>query len=143
MKKVTILIFLISLLLLNDFISPLAFSASQYYPCSCGDSNDPACQLEHKRHNKDNNFWNDENISLLSNSQKEQLYKLQDKISNGNTLTNDEKSEMLSLKDYVIKIKLGDDDYIKFKELLEKRQSGIELSKSENKKLESYFKKIR
>ena len=50
---------------------------------------------------------------------------------------------MLSLKDYVIKIKLGDDDYIKFKELLEKRQSGIELSKSENKKLESYFKKIR
>lgn len=151
MKRKTLSSMLIALLLTTGAItsSPLALtrSTTSLTPCGCEgvEQNDKKSDnTKQPKHTKDDmGFWNNDNINLLNDTQKKQLETIREKIKKGETLTDDDKKTMFELKDAIVKSKLGEEKFNKFKALMEKKKNGQQLTDEEKKDLKMFFKELK
>lgn len=151
MKRKTLSSMLVALILTTEVItiSPFASikSTLSLTPSCCEDidqcDNKNDSDKKHKHRRDDMGFWNNDNINLLNDSQKKQLETIKEKIKNGEALTDDDKKIMLELKDTIVKSKLGEEKFNKFKALMEKKKNGEELTDAEKKELKLYMKELR
>lgn len=116
------------------FCSITSFNLSNYEKLSFKNLNDIKVSLSFKLPRKDS-FWSEENIKLLTSEQQQQLAPIKEKLSKGQGLTPEEAEINVQLKDAVIMAKLGEADYKNYKNLIEKRKSGMELTPEDKSKL--------
>ena len=88
-------------------------------------------------------FWNDRNLSLLSDEQKTQLDIIMQKSRIGESLTKDEKDTLWSLKELVFKSKLSKESFMDFISLMDKRHNGNRLNEGEIERLNQYYKLVK
>ena len=88
-------------------------------------------------------FWNDKNLSLLSDEQKTQLDIIMQKSRIGESLTKDEKDTLWSLKELVFKSKLSKESFMDFISLMDKRHNGNRLNEGEIERLNQYYKLVK
>jgi len=95
-------------------------------------------KTENKNKHKGFNIFSEENSKYLSSDQKKDLLTIKKYKANGETLSKEQDEKLQLIIDCVIKGKLGDNDYIEFKGLMEKKKSNEKLTEKEDKKLKDY-----
>lgn len=127
------------LLIITSTLSSLVFTPLEV---SFTSSNSLTTMVSNFLPRKDR-FWNDENMNLLTPEQRNQITPIKEKLSKGEGLTAEEAEINITLKEAVVKIKLGEEDYQKYKNLIEKRKSGMELTPEDKSKLYEIRKKLK
>lgn len=92
---------------------------------------------------KFDSFWTPENEQYLSEDQKSILLKLKEKFKNGEIVSSDEKTTLKEMKVEVIKKRLGEEKFKELENLVNKRESSIDLTLPERNRLYYLNKEIR
>lgn len=111
----------------------------------CNDKECDKCNKNKKHLKEDVKYLSKkENQCLLSEEQKKELKNICNCLDEKKELSDDQITLILSMKETVEKAKLGEKDYKKFKELLEKeKDKKCKLTDEEKSQLKEYFKKIK
>ena len=92
---------------------------------------------------KFDSFWTPENEQYLSEDQKSILLNLKEKFNNGEVLSSNEKITLKEMKVEVIKKRLGEEKFKELENLVNKRDSSIDLTLPERNRLYYLDKEIR
>lgn len=84
---------------------------------------------------KFDDFWTKENKTFLTEEELNSLNLLEEKIKVGKSLTLKENQYLKSLKNKVIKEKLGEEKYKELEKLIKKRESSTDLTMPERKRI--------
>jgi len=88
--------------------------------------------------NKHFDLFNERNYKYLSSDQKKELLELKKYKDNGEKLSTAQEESLHSIRDCIIKGKLGNEQYEDFKSLIEKKKSNENLTDDEDKKFKNY-----
>lgn len=92
---------------------------------------------------KFDNFWTPKNEGYLSDTQKETISTLREKVNNGESLTITECNEIKTIKADVIRRKLGEEKYKELEKLINRREGTLDLTLPERQRLYELNKEAR
>ena len=95
------------------------------------------------KEDKFDNFWTSKNEEYLSETQKEKLNLLREKVNNGISLSITECKELKIMKSEVIQKKLGEEKFKELEKLINKREENVDLTLPERQRLYELNKEAR
>ena len=112
-----------------------------YSITSTSNEHKPKCDC-HEKHDIEM-LCKESNKKLLSEDEKKALCEIEKCIKDEKELSQEQKKALYCMKEKIVKAKLGDKDYEKFKCLLKKEMDGEKLSNDEKTALNDYMKKLK
>ena len=97
----------------------------------------------YSKEDKFDSFWTPKNEGYLSETQKEKLNLLREKVNNKISLSITDCNELKAMKYEVIKIKLGEEKFKELEKLINKREENVELTLPERQRLYELNKEAR
>ena len=106
--------------------------------CYAHNDNIKESEDDKKDKHKGFNVFNERNFKYISSDQKKKLMELKKCKDNGEKLSTTQEESLHSIRDCIIKGKLGNENYEDFKCLMEKKKSNEKLTDEDEKKLKNY-----